>query len=731
MRIRTLSIAALVTALAALVGSAALADVTLPHVFGSHMVLQRDREVPVWGWAAPGEDVKVQFGDKPALTAKADAAGGWRVKLPAMAANAAAQKLTVSGANQVVLEDVLVGEVWVCSGQSNMEFQLASCDNAATEIPQADYPQLRQLGVPKRPSGFPMNDVDAAWAVCTPETAPRFTGVGYFFGKQLMLDLKVPVGLINTSWGGTAIEPWTPPSGFAQVPSLDYLLKLVTLTNPRSEPYKQTLNEYLGRSEAWVKQAREALAAEKPLDPAPEYPPALKPLVGPGGPSTLYNGMVEPLIPYAIRGAIWYQGETNHGDGMRYTEKTKALVGGWRQLWGQGDFPFYFVQIAPYTYGNEDPGLLPTFWEAQAACVVQVPNTGMAVIHDIGNYTDIHPRNKLGVGQRLAALALKGTYGRADVVANGPTFKSLAQEGAKLRVQFDNVGGGLVSRDGKPLTWFEVIDADEGGFVPATAVIDGASVLLSAPEAKKPVAMRFAWAKNAEPNLMNKEGLPAWPFRAGDVPKRDYLVLSVPEAKDYQLVYSLDLSKAGPDLKYDVDNHTAITAPFDRVAYFLELQQGGGPTSWVYVSMDAFTTEIGKIGVPTVASGASFQKRVANLNVLSNVTGVATGLGIATGNIEFWPNNFGPINGAGIPGASSEVWDFGDQISDPVDGYGSMQVNNFGAKQTVFAFNNWKNGNGADLGIGNSTGKNPDWTFAGNSGTYSLRNLRVLVRPKR
>ncbi|MEI6503817.1 MAG: sialate O-acetylesterase, partial [Armatimonadota bacterium] len=520
-----------------------------------------------------------------------------------------------------------------------------------------------------------------------------------------------------------------PPVGFKAVPSLDYFYKTVMTTDPHSDLYKQTLTDYLTRHEAWRKAAADAQAAQTPVEPAPNFPDQLKPLVGPGGPSTLYNGMIQPFIPYAIRGAIWYQGETNHGDGMRYADKTAALVGGWRQLWGEGDFPFYFVQIAPYNYGAEDPGVLPVFWEAQEAATKLVPNTGMAVIHDVGNYNDIHPRNKLDVGKRLALLALKNTYGQKGLVANGPTFKSLALEGSKLRVKLDNVGGGPVARDGKPLDWFEVIDATEGGWEPAEAVIDGASVVLTSAKVKQPVAMRFAWAKNAAPNLMNKEGLPAGAFRAGEVPKRDYLVMSVPEAKEYQLVYSLDLSKAGPDLKYDVDNHAAIAGPFARVAYFLEIGEVG-KTKWVYVSMDAFTNDVTKIGVPTVASGAKFQQKVSNLNVLSNVEGIVTGQGIATGNIEFWPSNYGPVNSAGIPGASGDVWDFGDQMSDPVDGYGCMQVHNYGTKQTIFAFNHWVTGNSADLGIGNSTGQNPDWTFAGNAGSYPVRQLRVLVKMK-
>ncbi|MCE5216382.1 9-O-acetylesterase, partial [bacterium] len=331
------------------------------------------------------------------------------------------------------------------------------------------------------------------------------------------------------------------------------------------------------------------------------------------------------------------------------------------------------------------------------------------------------------VGKRLAALALKGAYGRNEVVAKGPTYKSMKIEGDKIRISFDNVGSGLVSRDGKPLDWFEIIGTDTD-FVPAQAVIEGDTVVLSSPEVKEPVAMRFAWHRDANQNLMNREGFPALTFRAGEVPQIDWMALKVKEAKQYQLVYELDLKKAARDIKYDIDNHAGV-GPFDRIAYYLELQQFGKPSTYVWVSMDAFTKDVTKIGIPTIASKAVFQQKVSNMNVVSNVRSVVTGEGITTGNIEFWPNNYGATNAVNVASASAQVWDFGDQYSAPEDGYGSMQVHNYGAKQTIFAFNNWKAGGRADLGIGNSTGANPDWTFAANADQYSVRKLRVLVKP--
>ena len=489
-----------------------------------------------------------------------------------------------------------------------MEWTVNNCDNAQQEKDGAAYPRIRHIQIPKRPAGFPQDDVDARWTVCSPATVGNYTAVGYFFGRFLHQELDVPIGLVHSSWGGTRIEPWTPPCGFAAVPALADILQQVQLTDPADGTYQRRLTAYLNDLDGWLETARQALAQKTPLQPAPAYPVELKPLTEPQQPTTLYNGMIKPLVPYAIRGAIWYQGESNHTEGMLYYEKMKALIAGWREVWGEGDFPFYYVQIAPFQYGDESATILPIFWEAQAKAL-DIPNTGMAVIHDVGNLNDIHPRNKQDVGKRLALIALAKTYGRDKVVFSGPTYKAFSVDGDKLRVTFENVGSGLVSRDGLPLTRFEIIGEDTD-FVPATAEIDGDSVVLSSAEVKKPVALRFAWHKLAEPNLANKEGLPAVPFRAGEVPQRDWLNLKVKEAKDYQLVYDLNLAHLGRDIQYDVDNSAGIAGDFDRIAYFLELQKQGEPTSYVYTSMDAFTQDVSKIGIPTVASGASFQQPV-------------------------------------------------------------------------------------------------------------------------
>ncbi|HEY1174349.1 MAG TPA: sialate O-acetylesterase [Verrucomicrobiae bacterium] len=707
------------------------ADARLASIFGDNMVLQRDQKLPVWGWASPGEAVSVQLDGQSAVSATADAAGKWRVELPPQKADGKARTLTVKANNTLTLKDVLVGEVWLCSGQSNMEWTVNNSENPKDEIAAANYPTIRHIKVPLKPASVPQDEFKASWQVCSPQTAGGFTAAGYFMARKLQKELGVPIGLINSSWGGTRIEPWTPVTGFADLPQLKDIHSQVLKTLPDNPAYQQKLKQHLDAVDKWSASAKAALAENKPVTASPVFPADITPLASLQSPqqqpTTLFNAMINPFVGFPIRGAIWYQGESNHGEGMLYTEKMKALIQGWRKIWGIGEFPFFYVQIAPYKYGAEDPNVLATFWEAQSAAQA-IPNTGMVVTTDIANLNDIHPKNKQDVGLRLALLALKNTYGKSDVVANGPKFKSLKQEGDKLRVTFENTAGGLKSRDQKPLNWFEII-GPETDYTKADAVIDGDSVVLSAASVKNPAAMRFSWHKDAEPNLVNGAGLPTEAFRAGEVPKMDYLAIKAPEASGYKLVYDLDLGKLGANIKYDVDNSASLKGEFDRVAYFIELRGPQG-VNYSYVSMDAFTTDIKKIGIPTVASGAKFQTLVKNANVISNVKDIPNGTFAGDCNIEFWPNNYGPANTGKVVGASDAAFDTGDMIDALVDGYGSMQVHNFKAKQTIFAINNWKAAAGANIGIGNSTGETKDWTFVANANTYSQKRLRVLVRMK-
>ena len=503
-------------AVVSLFGFHAVADTTPPSAaapFGDQMVLQRDLPVPVWGDAAPGVQVTVTFAGQ-TKQATADANGRWMVRLDPMPASAENRPLTLSsGGGQTVFKDVLVGEVWLCSGQSNMEWGVFDTQ-VADEAKQADDPGLRIRHVNKVPSAFPQDGfAGSPWLPCTGAnlqaagTHQGFSATAYCFGRELRARLQVPVGLLQSAWGGTLIEPWTPPCGFTAVPAL---ADITAQLGQWDQEYRRQLAARLDDFAAFEKAARAALANNTP---APPPPPAIPhPIQNHGQPTALYNGMIHPLVPYGIRGAIWYQGESNRGQGMLYFEKMKALVGGWREVWNQGDFPFYFVQLAPFNYNN-NPHALPEIWEAHTAAALRIPNTGMAIINDVGNIKDIHPRDKATVGQRLARLALSRTYGQKFQDDCGPILKGFTAQDGAIRVEVDHVTSGLATRDGKAPSHFEIAGQD-GKFVPAEAAIDGKSVVVRSPQVPAPAQVRFAWDHCAEPNLTNGEGLPASAFRA-------------------------------------------------------------------------------------------------------------------------------------------------------------------------------------------------------------------------
>ena len=699
-----------------------------PHaLFGDNAVLQQGTEVPVWGTAREDETVTVEFqGRKVSTIARS---GRWQVRLDKLTPGGPFT-MTVTGDNVLRLTNMMVGEVWLCAGQSNMEMGIAQCDGAEQAIADADRPQLRLLSVPNRWTPLPQSDLETTWRVCSPTSVKEggwggFSACAYYFGRKLQSELSVPVGLIDATWGGTSIQSWTPLEGFAAVPELKREHGQVQLGDVRTPEHAARLESFLAEQERWLAEARVSLRSKSVLPVMPVVPEELKPPGQLQAATALFNGMINPLSPYRIAGAIWYQGENNLNDGRFYGHRMHALIKGWRDVWAQGEFPFYFVQIAPYDYGGR-PESLPELWQGQAMALA-LTNTGMAVVNDIGNLRDIHPRNKRDVGERLARLALVKTYGNAGIECSGPVVRESRGEAGALRVVFDHANG-LTTRDGKAPTWFEVIDAERGGFVKAEARIEGNAVVLSSSAAPRPVAARFAWSMLAAPNLMNAAGLPASAFLTGDVPQRDSLELTIPESRDYELVYDLDLSRASGKISYTQNRSAQFSKPFDRIAYFLELQPKDGQPQYVYVSVNAFASDAKKIGVPTAESGARFQQSLTNLNIWSNVKGVELGNGIASGNIEFWPGNYGPDNAALVPGASSQLLDFGDSPASAPSGYGSMQIHNTVARQTVFAFNHWSEGENADLGIGNNTSGNPDWTFSQNAKAYTAKRLRVLVR---
>jgi sialate O-acetylesterase len=513
-RATSLALGALFMAVSA---SALAAQVRLPAVIGDHMVIQQAKPVAVWGWAGKNEPVTVLFNGQEKKTV-AGADGKWRVVFDPLEAGGKALELAVRGAKspELVVKDILVGEVWLASGQSNMEWAMSWLPNPSPEILRADHPGLRLFLVPKRTADRPMEDVVAKWEECSPDSVRPFSAVAYYFGLELHKRLGVPVGLIESAWGGTLIEPWTPPAGFLAVPELKSILDQ---QETKFAAYRDNLGKTLPVWEEWIREARKALAAESPLPPEPPIDPS-NPYSDAQAPTALYNGMIHALTPFAIRGAIWYQGESNRNDGLLYEKKMGALISGWRQVWKLGDFPFYYVQIAPFNYGYDrnmksspvsDALRLPLLWEAQTNAL-RIPNTGMAVVTDIANLNDIHPANKADVSRRLALWARAKAYGEKDIVYSGPLYRSMTVDGEKARIAFDHVGGGLISNDAQPLVWFEIAGEDRV-FYRAEAEIVGDSVVVRSPHVPAPKAVRFAWHQLAVPNLANKEGLPASPFR--------------------------------------------------------------------------------------------------------------------------------------------------------------------------------------------------------------------------
>jgi sialate O-acetylesterase len=473
------------------VASPAVADVQLPGIISDHMLLQRDVPARIFGKALPGEAVSVAFRGQTVQTV-ADAIGRWEAWLQPLAPGPAAT-MTITGANTITIADVLVGDVWIGSGQSNMQWAVRQADNASAEIAGATCPAIRLFYVPRKTSGVPVEDVDARWAVCSPETIGEFSAVLYYFGRQLHQDSKVPMGLIHSSWGGTPIASWiSGPSLVGNVrlePFLSYWENMVRL-------YPQN-------------QARHELALQK-WDASGSQAARPAPPMGPGHhhePTTLYNAMIAPLVKYTIKGALWYQGETEAGraQGHIYGEALTTLVQDWRRAFGQGDFPFYWVQLANYGNANKN-GHWMRVQEGQVKATA-LRHTGLVIINDIGNPTDIHPTNKQEVGRRLALLAQNR--------GASPLYRQFTREGSAFRIWFDNAGKALAARGGGPVTGFQIAGADRE-YVPATARIDGATVVVSSPDVPLPQSVRYAWDYNPDANLTNAAGLPVSVFRTDE-----------------------------------------------------------------------------------------------------------------------------------------------------------------------------------------------------------------------
>lgn len=623
--------------------SCLFANARLPKIFGDNMVLQRDHSIPVWGWADSKEKITVQFNTQ-TKTVTADKNGKWRVDL-ASEKSGGPYQLVVKGKNTITFSNVLVGDVWVCSGQSNMEFSLQNSLGADKEIPTANYPEIRQFEVPKTIASVPKEDVTGGdWKLCSAATAGNFTAVGYYFAKEIHAALNIPIGLIHTSWGGTHVETWTSRQAFeesdefktmiAAMPqlNLDSISKIrsaettkriqtlqgsfpimpteiatwkenilndgewpkikvpelweqqspgdldgvvwyrKTINIPAADAGKEAVLELAmiddadttyvngvkaGSTNGYNSKRRYVIAAgvlkegkntiavrvldtgggggiygqpddvkitigDHAIPLAGEWLfkvaslSAASTSIGPNSyPTLLSNAMLNPLIPFAIKGALWYQGESNAGRAYQYRKAFPLMITDWRRHWGQGDFPFYFVQLAAFNSDNGDSKKGSTWAELREAqtMTLSLPNTGMAVTTDIGNPTDIHPKNKEDVGKRLAAVALNKTYGKGNVYS-GPVYEAMKVDGNKIILSFTNTGGGLLSKNKYGyLQGFEIAGQDQQ-FLYARAFIDGDKVVVYQDGVTSPVAVRFGWADNAEDdNLFNKEGFPAPPFR--------------------------------------------------------------------------------------------------------------------------------------------------------------------------------------------------------------------------
>jgi sialate O-acetylesterase len=489
----------------------ARADVKLPAILSDHLVLQREMKLPIWGWADPGEKVTVSIADQK-QTAAADDKGHWRVTLDPISSDQP-QTLVVEGKNRLEVIDILMGEVWICSGQSNMEYKAKDCWNGDLDVAAAKYPNIRLLSVKGPGSQTPVEDFHGSWKVCSPKTVGDFSAVGYFFGRELEEQLGVPIGLIDNSWGGSACEAWIRRDRMEgnplYQPTLEASDKAAAVSDPKAAFHKRLAD--------WEEQAAKARKAGEPEPPGKPW--WNDPVNGQLRAANLYHGRLEPITPFAIRGVIWYQGETNAGRAYQYREMFPLLVKSWREDWGQGDFPFYWVQLANFMAQQHDPG--DSAWaelrEAQTMTLDRLPNTGQAVIIDLGEAADVHPRDKVDVAKRLVRWALAHDYGR-NIPYESPRYDSMEKKDDAIIVQFKDVGGGLRTVNAQQVEGFAIAGDDHQWIWADAKIVGKDQVKVSSDEVTAPVAVRYAWADNPVCNLYSTAGLPVTPFRTDDWP---------------------------------------------------------------------------------------------------------------------------------------------------------------------------------------------------------------------
>ena len=487
----------------ALCGGRCRADISLPSLISDNMVLQQHAKINIWGKADPGESVTVQMGPDTAQTV-AGKDGNWAVKLDGLKSGGP-YEMTVAGKNSISIRNIAIGEVWVCSGESNMEYKVLAARNGPEEMAEADLPMVRVFMVKHAASDKPATECDGSWVICDPNTVKDFSAVGYFFARELNRGMHVPIGLIQTTWGPSPIEAWMPHDTLEKNPDLHVLDRYQTAL----AAYPNALNAYQARLTNWKQAADTAKAAGQPVPRMPLAP------LDPGGtrePSALYNGMISPLTRFAIRGVLWYQGESNTPEPELYGKLFPAMIAAWRTAWNDPAFPFLYAQLSGFLAPRAQPG--ESRWaelrETQANAL-SVPKTGMVVTADTGEEREMHPADKQDVGHRFALLAEKMVYGQQDVTAAGPAFSSMDINGGKVVLTFTHTDGGLVATSGT-LKGFAIAGAD-GRFLWANAQLSGNKVIVQSPDVPEPLAVRYGWADFPDGNLANGNGLPAAPFR--------------------------------------------------------------------------------------------------------------------------------------------------------------------------------------------------------------------------
>ncbi|PIF70957.1 sialate O-acetylesterase [Flavobacterium sp. 2] len=481
------------------------AQVKLPALVSDNMVLQQNAKVNLWGWAAPNEKINIHLGwSNLPVNVTADAEGNWKTTVETPQGGQAAYDITIEASNKITLKNILIGEVWLCSGQSNMFFPVGreegtwktGVKNYEEEVKNAVFPNIRLFTVTLNASTKPLEDVTGSWRICSPESIKTFSAAAYFFGRDLYQKLNVPIGLISTSWGGTKAEAWTAQNVLEE----DVAFLPILQEDAKNEKvYQEKLEAYY----LALTNERIASAANAPKSQLK------KPKKEPNKTSyVLYNAMLHPLVNYTIKGAIWYQGESNSGKAYLYRSLFPAMVKSWREEWKQGEFPFYYVQITPHKGQNAE------IREAQLMSLKTIPNSGMVVTTDVGDAQNIHPIDKQTVGYRLALIARAKTYGENKLVYSGPIFNHMKIKKQKVQLFFDYADSGL-KQTGDTLKEFEIAGNDQV-FYPAEAKIDGKTIIVTSPKVKEPAAVRFAWKAVPEPNLFNNENLPASPFRTDE-----------------------------------------------------------------------------------------------------------------------------------------------------------------------------------------------------------------------